>query len=71
MARDVRLDDVGTMIDKLGNWASTTQVLLSTLEVSFIGCTNHLFYLALFSRASFTVQLCISRCIKSGQTAKL
>lgn len=34
MARDVRLDDLGVMIEKLGNWASTTQVLLATLEVS-------------------------------------
>eukprot|EP00903_Cladosiphon_okamuranus_P009562 g9104.t1 len=34
MARDVRMDDLTTMIDKLGNWASTTQVLLSTLEGS-------------------------------------
>lgn len=33
MARDVRMEDVSTMIDKLGNWASTTQVLLATLEV--------------------------------------
>lgn len=34
MARDVRLDDLDAMIDKLGSWASTTQVLLATLEVS-------------------------------------
>lgn len=34
MARDVRMDDLTSMIDKLGNWASTTQVLLATLEVS-------------------------------------
>lgn len=33
MARDVRLEDVGGMIEKLGNWASTTKVLLTTLEV--------------------------------------
>ncbi|CAN0303000.1 unnamed protein product [Ectocarpus sp. 13 AM-2016] len=33
MARDVRVDDLTTMIDKLGSWASTTQVLLETLEV--------------------------------------
>lgn len=33
MARDVRMDDLTSMIDKLGNWASTTQVLLATLEV--------------------------------------
>lgn len=33
MARDVRLEELGSMIDKLGNWASTTQVLLATLEV--------------------------------------
>ncbi|CAN0024693.1 unnamed protein product [Laminaria digitata] len=34
MARDVRMDDLTSMIDKLGNWASTTQVLLATLEGS-------------------------------------
>ncbi len=27
------MEDVSTMIDKLGTWASTTQVLLATLEV--------------------------------------
>lgn len=35
MARDVRLEDLTSMIDKLGAWASTTQVLLATLEVIF------------------------------------
>ncbi|CAM9443236.1 unnamed protein product [Ectocarpus sp. 6 AP-2014] len=34
MARDVRVDELTIMIDKLGSWASTTQVLLETLEGS-------------------------------------
>lgn len=41
MARDVRVDELTTMIDKLGSWASTTQVLLETLKVihsRFLDC---------------------------------
>ncbi|CAN0355072.1 unnamed protein product [Pylaiella littoralis] len=40
MARDVRLEDLTTMIKKLGSWASTTQVLLSTLEGSVEAATE-------------------------------
>lgn len=34
MARDVRIEDVEVMMEKLGNWASTTKLLLATLDVS-------------------------------------
>ncbi|CAM9105243.1 unnamed protein product [Choristocarpus tenellus] len=34
IARDVRIEDLGLMMDKLGRWATAAQVLLATMEGS-------------------------------------